>query len=165
KEGISPLLKCTSAIRQLTCDINADFLDEYLQMCERSSRLSLDHICSSVMEIFGPEYLRKPTWFGCPNAFKGKYVRCDHVLNPFILLEDVVSDLKIERASKIPFVANDVTYPCGYYLLDGIHPEFATLAKTIQELVDDDNKRILYKLKQKSARKDVERTFDVLKKK
>ncbi|GJU55947.1 hypothetical protein Tco_1229661 [Tanacetum coccineum] len=40
---------------------NADFLDEYLQMCERSSRLSLDHICSSVMEIFGPEYLRKPT--------------------------------------------------------------------------------------------------------
>ncbi|GJW24747.1 ALP1-like protein isoform X1 [Tanacetum coccineum] len=75
------------------------------------------------------------------------------------------SDLKIERASKIPFVANDVTYPCGYYLLDGIHPEFATLAKTIQELVDDDNKRILYKLKQKSARKDVERTFDVLKKK
>ncbi|GKF41133.1 ALP1-like protein isoform X1 [Tanacetum coccineum] len=121
KEGISPLLKCTSAIRQLEYDINADFLDEYMQMSERSSRLSLDHFCSSVMQIFGPEYLRKPTvtnfeklyrhhkekygfpgmlesldctdweWFGCPNTFKGKYVRRDHGPNPFILLEVVVS--------------------------------------------------------------------------
>nr|GEV46915.1 hypothetical protein [Tanacetum cinerariifolium] len=59
-EDISPLLKCTSAIRQLAYNINVDFLDEYLQMSERSSRLSLDHFCILVMEIFGPEYLRKP---------------------------------------------------------------------------------------------------------
>ncbi|GKA84761.1 ALP1-like protein [Tanacetum coccineum] len=85
-------------------------------------------------------------WFGYPNAFKGQYVRRDH-------------------APKIPCVANDVTYPWGYYLVDGIYPKLATLIKTIPELADDDNKRILYKLKQESARKDLERAFGVLKKK
>ncbi|GJX79399.1 serine/threonine-protein kinase STY17-like protein [Tanacetum coccineum] len=114
KEGISLLLKCTSAIRQLTYGINADFLDEYLQMSERSSRISLDHFCKSVMEIFVPEYMRKPT---------------------------------------------------GYYLVDGIYPELAILIKTNPEPADDDHKRILYKLKQESSKKDVERAFGVLKKK
>ncbi|GJW70969.1 ALP1-like protein isoform X1 [Tanacetum coccineum] len=116
-----PVVKVHICIRQLAYDINADFLDEYLQMSERSSRLSLDHFCSSITETFGPEYLRKPMvtnveklyrhheekhgypgmlgslyftdweWFGCPNAFKGQYVRRDHGLNPFILLEVVAS--------------------------------------------------------------------------
>ncbi|GKC46052.1 hypothetical protein Tco_1063774 [Tanacetum coccineum] len=43
KEGISVMLKCTSAIRQLAYDINADFLDEYLQMTSRrKARVSGD---------------------------------------------------------------------------------------------------------------------------
>ncbi|GKB76016.1 ALP1-like protein [Tanacetum coccineum] len=58
-----------------------------------------------------------------------------------------------------------VTYPWGYYLVDGIYPESATLFKRIPKLVDDDHKQILYKLKQESARKDAERAFGVLKKK
>ncbi|GJT83943.1 serine carboxypeptidase-like protein 51 [Tanacetum coccineum] len=61
KEGISGLLKCTSAIRQLAYGVHAEFLDEYMQISERSSRLALDHFCESVMQIYGPEYLRKPT--------------------------------------------------------------------------------------------------------
>ncbi|GJR54301.1 hypothetical protein Tco_1404822 [Tanacetum coccineum] len=61
REGISPLLKCTSASRQLAYNIVPDFLDEYLQMSDKTSRLSLDYFCSSVMENFGLEYLRKPT--------------------------------------------------------------------------------------------------------
>ncbi|GJY36636.1 hypothetical protein Tco_0422014 [Tanacetum coccineum] len=60
KEGISPLLKCTSAIRQLADGVVHDFLDEYLEISERTSSLSLDHFCTHVMEIFMPEYLRKP---------------------------------------------------------------------------------------------------------
>nr|GEY43819.1 hypothetical protein [Tanacetum cinerariifolium] len=78
------------------------------------------------MEIFGAEYLRKPTvtdvvklyqhheekhsfsgmlgsldweWFGCPYGHKGKYVRRYHGPNPFILLEVVASqDLWIWHA-------------------------------------------------------------------
>nr|GEX34528.1 hypothetical protein [Tanacetum cinerariifolium] len=90
-------------------------------MSERSSRISLDHFCKTVMKFFGPEYMRKPTvtyvekhyrhheekhWFsgmlgsldcmdwelfGCPYGFKGQYVRRHHGPNPFILLEAVAS--------------------------------------------------------------------------
>ncbi|GKC90883.1 hypothetical protein Tco_1151532 [Tanacetum coccineum] len=59
REGISLLLKCTSAICQLAYNIVLDFLDEYLQMSTKTSRLSLDQFYTSVMEIFGLEYLRK----------------------------------------------------------------------------------------------------------
>nr|GFA19150.1 hypothetical protein [Tanacetum cinerariifolium] len=108
REGISPLIKCTSAIRQLAYGVNDNFLDEYMQISERSSRMDLDHFCEAVMEIYGHEFLRKPMltdteklyrhheenhgflgmlgsldcmdweWFGCPYAFKGQYVRRNH---------------------------------------------------------------------------------------
>nr|GEX49187.1 hypothetical protein [Tanacetum cinerariifolium] len=121
REGISPLIKCTSAIRQLAYGLNGNFLAEYMQISERSSRMALDHFCEAVIEIYGPEFLRKPTvtdieklyqhheekhvfpgmlgildctdweWFGCPYAFKGQYVRRDHGSNPFTLLEVVAS--------------------------------------------------------------------------
>ncbi|GKB30618.1 ALP1-like protein isoform X1 [Tanacetum coccineum] len=121
REVISPLIKRTSAIRQLAYSVNASFLDEYMRISERSSRMALDHFCEAVMDICGPEYLRKPTvtdieklyrhheekhgfpgmlgsldctyweWFGCPYAFKGQYVRRDYGSNPFILLEAVAS--------------------------------------------------------------------------
>nr|GEU83626.1 hypothetical protein [Tanacetum cinerariifolium] len=121
KEGISGLLKCTSSIRQLAYGVHAEFLDEYMQISERTSLMALDHFCRSVMQIYRPEYLRKPTvtdvekfylhreekhgfsgmlgsldctdweWSGCPYAFKAQYVRRDHGPNPFILLEVVPS--------------------------------------------------------------------------
>ncbi|GJV84868.1 ALP1-like protein [Tanacetum coccineum] len=222
KEGIFGLLKCTSSIRQLAYDVHTEFLDEYMQINERTSRMALDHFCQYVMQIYGPEYLRKPTvtdveklymhheekhgfpgmvgslnctdyeWFSCPYAFKAQYVRRDHGPNPFILLEAVASqdlwiwhaffgvagsnndinvlyqsplfnDLKTGRAPEIPFVANDVTYPSGYYLVDRIYPKLAPLVKTIPKPADDDHKRILYNQKQESTRKDVERAFGVLK--
>ncbi|GJW46061.1 serine/threonine-protein kinase STY17-like protein [Tanacetum coccineum] len=137
REGISSLIKCTSAIRQLAYDVNASFLDEYMQISERSSRMSLDHFCQAVMEIYGPGFLG----------------------NLRLLM------LKNFIAPEIPFVGNGVNYPSGYYLVDGIYPELAPLVKTIPEPADDDHKRILYKQKQESARKDVERAFGVLKKK
>ncbi|GKB72033.1 ALP1-like protein isoform X1 [Tanacetum coccineum] len=167
RQAISGLLKCTSAIRQLAYDVHADFLDEYMQISERTSCTALDHFCQAVMEIYGPEFLRKPTY-----AFKAQYVRCDHGPNPFIFLEAVASqdlwichaffdvagsnndinilyqsplfnDLKTERAPEIPFVANDITYRSGYYLVDGL--ELAPLVTTIPEPSNDDHKRILYK--------------------
>nr|GEU73442.1 hypothetical protein [Tanacetum cinerariifolium] len=185
REGISPLIKCTSAIRQLAYGVTGNFLDEYMQISERSSRMALDHFCEAVMEIYGPGFLRKPTvtdieklyrryeekhgfpwmlgsldctdweWFGCPYAFKRQYVRRDHGSNPFIFLEAVADS----------FCGYGVSYPSGYYLVDGIYPELAPLVKTIPEPVDDDHKRILYKQKQESARKDVKRAFGILKKK
>ncbi|GKB39821.1 ALP1-like protein isoform X1 [Tanacetum coccineum] len=195
KEGISSLLKCNSAIRQLAYDINPDFLDEYLQMITDVVKLYQHHEEKQRFSgMFGSLDCTEWEWFDCPYAFKGKYVRRDYGPNPFILLEDVASqdlwiwhaffglagsnndinvlyqsplfnDLKTGRAQEIAYVANGVTYPWEYYLVDGIYSLLATLVKTIPESADDDNKRSLYKLKQESARKDVERVFGVLKKK
>nr|GEW08177.1 hypothetical protein [Tanacetum cinerariifolium] len=199
-EGISPLIKCTSAIRQLAYGVNGNFLDEYMQISKRSSCVALDHFCEAVMEIYGPEFLRKPTVTDIEKLYRhheekhGFSKIRDHGSYPFILLEAVASqdlwiwhvffgvagsnndinvlyqsplfnDLRTGRAPEIPFVANDVSYPSGYYLVDGIYSELAPLVKMIPEPADDDHKRILYKQKQESARKDVKRAFGVLKKK
>nr|GEW78553.1 hypothetical protein [Tanacetum cinerariifolium] len=200
REGISPLIKCTSAIRQLSYGVNGNFLDEYMQISERSSRMALDHFCEALMEIYKPAFLRKPTVTDIKKLYRHHEEKHgfpgirDHGSNPFILLEVVAlqdlwiwhaffgvvgsnndinvlyqsllfNDLKTGRASEIPFVTNGVSYPSRYYLVDGIYPELVPLVKTIPEPADDDPKRILYKQKQESKRKDVERVFGVLKKK
>ncbi|GJW57150.1 RNA-directed DNA polymerase, eukaryota [Tanacetum coccineum] len=107
-----------------------------------------------VMEIYGPEFLRKPTVTDVEKLFRHHEEK--HGFPGMLGSLD---------SPKIPFVANGVTYPSGYYLVDGIYPELTLLVKTIPEPADDDHKRILYKQKQKSTRKDVERAFGVLKKK
>ncbi|GKB93289.1 ALP1-like protein [Tanacetum coccineum] len=108
-------------------------------------------------------------WFGCPYAFKGQYVTHDHGSNPFICYKllcrkiygyDMLSLVLLGRTTT-PIVS----YPSGYYLIDGIYPELAPLVKTIPEPAHDDYKQIFYKQKKESAKKDVEREFGVLKKK
>nr|GEU70295.1 hypothetical protein [Tanacetum cinerariifolium] len=167
KEGISGLLNCTSSILQLAYGVHADFLDEYMQISERSSRLALDHFCEAVTQIYGPEFLRKPTVTDLEKVYlhheeKNEFSSID--IN-VLYQSPLFNDLKIGRAQEILFVANGVTYPSGYYLVDGIYPKLAPLVKTIPEPTDDDHKRILYKQKHELARKDVERAFGVLKKK
>ncbi|GKA53202.1 ALP1-like protein [Tanacetum coccineum] len=214
RQAISGLLQCTSAIRQLAYGVQADFLDEYMQISERTSCTALDHFCQAVMKIYRPEFLRKPAvtdieklyrhheekhgfpkmlgsldctdweWFDCPYAlimvhFAGSC--CVARLMDMAMLSSVLlgrtttstfyinhlylTISKPERESEIPFVANDVTYRSGYYLVYGIYPELAPLVKTIPEPSNEDQKRILYKQKLESARKDVEPAFGVLKKK
>ncbi|GKB65220.1 ribonuclease H-like domain-containing protein [Tanacetum coccineum] len=170
-EGISPLIKCNSAIRQLAYDVNASFLDKNMQISERSSRKVLNHFCQAVMDIYGPEYLRKPTvtdieklyWphkekHGFPGIVRigrGLVVhtplKCNMLDVIMVRIRSFYWKLlrhKIYRyAPEIPFVTNGVTYPSGYYLVDGIYPELAPLVKTIPKPSDDDHKRILYKQK------------------
>ncbi|GKB15904.1 ALP1-like protein isoform X1 [Tanacetum coccineum] len=165
-EGISPLMKCTYAIRQLAYGIVPDFLDKYMQITVSASRRK-----ARVSGMLGSLDCTDWEWFGCPYGYKAQYVRHDNGPNPFILLEVVASqdlwiwhaffgafgsindinvlhqsplfnDLKTERAPEIPFVANGVTYPWGYYLVDEIYPELVTFIKTIPEPSDDDHKRI-----------------------
>nr|GEU43924.1 ribonuclease H-like domain-containing protein [Tanacetum cinerariifolium] len=103
-----------------------------------------------------------------------EYKRRDHGPNSFILVEDVASqdlwiwhaffgvswsnndiidlqqsplfnDLKEVKKLEILFVANGLTYPWGYYLVDEIYPELATLVKTISEPSNDKYKQIRYR--------------------
>ncbi|GJX30232.1 ALP1-like protein [Tanacetum coccineum] len=200
KAGISALVKCTSAIRQLAYAAVLDFLDKYLQIGKKTSRDCLMHFCNGVIELYGEEYLRRATidctkwpWAQCPQAYRAQFSRGDSESEPFILLEAVASqdlwiwhaffgvagsnndvnvlrqspvlnDFKVGKAPEVPFVANDVTYKWGYYLTDGIFPEWAVLMKSISQPGSNDVKRIRYKQAHEAVRKDVERALGVLKK-
>ncbi|XP_052626641.1 uncharacterized protein LOC111918978 [Lactuca sativa] len=121
-------------------------------------------------------------WGNCPNAWRGQFTRGDHGV-PTVILEAVVSqdlwfwhaffgmagsnnDLNVLGASplfnnilqgKAPnmsYIINGREYNHGYYLADGIYPEYATFVKSYTYPANE--KRKLFKLAQESARKDVE---------
>jgi len=127
-KGLSPRQKCTSAIRQLAYGASADQCDEYIRIGESTSIECLHKFCRSIVEVFGPQYLRKPNqddiqrllqlhsekhgfvgmlgsidcmhwaWRNCPTAWKWQYTRGDHG-HPTIMLEAVAShDLWIWHA-------------------------------------------------------------------
>ncbi|XP_042432851.1 uncharacterized protein LOC122019457 [Zingiber officinale] len=60
RKGLSPLQKCTAAIRQLTYASPADSLDEYVRMGERTSLDCLINFCRCMIDVYGARYLRRP---------------------------------------------------------------------------------------------------------
>ncbi|GJW97741.1 reverse transcriptase domain-containing protein [Tanacetum coccineum] len=84
------------------------------------------------------EYLRKPSLDGSP------------------LFDDVLAD----TAPEAPFVVNGRTYKKCFYLADGIYPTWFTFVKTFS--IARDEKTLKFKRVQESARKDIERAFEVL---
>ncbi|XP_071687045.1 uncharacterized protein [Rutidosis leptorrhynchoides] len=73
---------------------------------------------------------------------------------------DLFNELLEDTAPIAPFIVNGVTYNKGYYLADGIYPEWATLVKSFKCPVEPKN--VKFKKFQEAARKDVERAFGVL---
>ncbi|XP_010690655.1 uncharacterized protein LOC104904161 [Beta vulgaris subsp. vulgaris] len=59
--SLSPLQKCTAAIRMLAYGVAADSLDEYVRISESTTRISLMKFTKGVITKFGTEYLRRPT--------------------------------------------------------------------------------------------------------
>ncbi|KAJ9550669.1 hypothetical protein OSB04_014714 [Centaurea solstitialis] len=64
------------------------------------------------------------------------------------------------QVQPLPFVVNGTEYNKGYYLGDGIYPEWAMIVKSFPH--PSDPKRKKFKEMQEAARKDVERAFGVL---
>nr|GEZ28317.1 hypothetical protein [Tanacetum cinerariifolium] len=60
--SISALMKCTFAIRQMAYGAIPDSLDEYLQKGATIARDSLPIFCKVIMNLYGEEFLRKPTY-------------------------------------------------------------------------------------------------------
>jgi hypothetical protein len=58
---LSPLQKCTVAMRMLAYGTPADALDEYLKIEKCTALCCLDKFARGVIEVFGGEYLRRPT--------------------------------------------------------------------------------------------------------
>jgi len=217
RPGLSPLQKCTAAIRMLAYGTAADMLDEYLKVAESTALECLEKFVQGVVEVFGSKYLRCPTaedmerllqvgesrgfpgmlgsidcmhwrWENCPTAWKGQYTTGRYGF-PTMILEAVAShDLHIWHAffgvagsnndinvlnqsplfleaikGEAPWVQYSVNgrqYNTGYYLADGIYPEWAAFVKSINSPQLDKHK--VYAAEQEGARKDVERAFGVL---
>ncbi|GKD72231.1 ALP1-like protein [Tanacetum coccineum] len=216
--GFSVIMKCTCAIRQLAYGVTLDSLDEYLQMGNHYAHDCLDFFTMCVIDLFMPEYLRKPDfndiqnlytahnnihgfpgmlgsidcmhweWRNCPKAWHGQFARGDKKY-PTIMLEVVASydlwiwhaffevsganndltvlnnsplfdDLLDDIAPVVPFECNGVTFEKGYYLADDIYPQWSSFVKSFT--VANSKKNTLFKRKQESARKDIERAFGVL---
>ncbi|XP_057771126.1 protein ALP1-like [Salvia miltiorrhiza] len=127
-------------------------------------------------------------WKNCPVAWHGAYTRGDQG-EPTIILEAVVSqDLWIWHAffgvagsnndinmlhqstlfndvlagheAAVHFLANNSHHTRGYYLTDGIYPDWPVFVKSFQ--FPNDEKKRRFKVMQEAARKDVERAFGVL---
>ncbi|KAL5719137.1 hypothetical protein ACHQM5_011960 [Ranunculus cassubicifolius] len=79
-----------------------------------------------------------------------------NVLNRSPLFDDIIDDI----APPCNFVVQNHQYDMGYYLSDGIYPQYATLIQTISE--PSTNKKKLFAKCQEAVRKDVERAFGVL---
>ncbi|XP_074365330.1 uncharacterized protein LOC141706487 [Apium graveolens] len=85
------------------------------------------------------------------------------VSNVITIFEDrspIFDDVLQGRAPKVNYTINGNNYNMGYYLTNGIYPEWATFVKTIPR--PQGEKRKLFSKYQESQRKDVERAFSVL---
>jgi len=127
------------------------------------------------------------TWRNCPVAWKGMFT--GHCHEPTMILEAVASqdlwvwhaffglpgshnDINVlerssvfshiteGRAPPANYTINGHNYTMGYYLGDGIYPQWSTIVKTIS--CPQGKKAKLFAAAQESARKDVERAFGVL---
>nr|VDD31699.1 unnamed protein product [Brassica oleracea] len=104
--GLSPLQKCTAAIRLLAYGTAADTVDKYLRLGESTALSCLHHFTDGIIQLFGDEYLRRPIpedlqrlfdmgdkrgfpGMNCPTAWKGQYARGSG--KPTIVLEAVAS--------------------------------------------------------------------------
>ncbi|KAL6888277.1 hypothetical protein ACP4OV_009303 [Aristida adscensionis] len=58
--GLSCLQKVVAAFRMLAYGVPADGLDEYIRIGESTALEALRKFVISVVEVFGPEYMRRP---------------------------------------------------------------------------------------------------------
>ncbi|GJR22273.1 WAT1-related protein isoform X1 [Tanacetum coccineum] len=119
---IPPLIKRTSAIRQMAYGFDLDALDEYMQIGAITAHESLVALCTAVIEsihFIGSDYLPRLMDLAC-------VLLClrDEQRHERFTVIPYFNDLKSGKAPDVPFVANDVTYKREYYLTDGIYPEW-----------------------------------------
>uniref|UniRef100_A0A0D3BZ46 DDE Tnp4 domain-containing protein n=1 Tax=Brassica oleracea var. oleracea TaxID=109376 RepID=A0A0D3BZ46_BRAOL len=170
RSSLSPLQKCTAAIRQLAYGGGADTVDEYVRLGETTARKCLHQFTAGIIHLFGDEYLRHPTGEdlerplakGEERGFPGMVGSIDCTMNDLNILDrsPVFDDIIKGIAPQVNFNVNGREYDFAYYLTDGIYPEWATFIQSIR--LPQGPKHSLFAKTQESVRKDVERAFGVL---
>uniref|UniRef100_A0A0D2ZSW0 DDE Tnp4 domain-containing protein n=1 Tax=Brassica oleracea var. oleracea TaxID=109376 RepID=A0A0D2ZSW0_BRAOL len=168
--GLSALQKCTAAIRVLAYGTAADTVDEYLLLGETTTRACVEKFVAGIINLFGDEYLRRPTPadlqrlldIGEQRGFPGMIGSIDCTLNDINVLDrsPVFDDIINYQALQVTYSVNGREYHLAYYLTDGIYPKWATFIQSTQ--IPQGPKAVLFAQRQEAARKDVERAFGVL---
>ncbi|XP_020200492.1 uncharacterized protein [Aegilops tauschii subsp. strangulata] len=168
--SFSPKQKCTAALMMLALGSAADAVGEMVRMGESTCHKTTVKFARAVVEVFGPEYLREPNaqdtekllaieeargfpgmlrsidcmhwqWKNCPKDVRGMRL-CNG------------------ESPSCNYTVNGRDYNMGYYLADGIYPQWAAFVKTISE--PRGNKQSHFATMQEAARKDVEMASAVL---
>ncbi|XP_044957328.1 uncharacterized protein LOC123408239 [Hordeum vulgare subsp. vulgare] len=187
KIGESTALKC---LKHFAKGVIANFAGHYLRRptCEDVERLLQVGESRGFPGMLGSLDCMHWQWENCPVAWKGQFTCGDHGV-PTLMLEAVASydlwiwhaffgvagsnndinvlnqsplfieELKGE-APRVQYTVNERRYNTGYYLVDGIYPEWAAFVKTIPLPQTEKDKR--FAQLQEGARKDIERAFGVL---
>ncbi|XP_071712474.1 protein ALP1-like [Rutidosis leptorrhynchoides] len=142
-----------------------DMFDEYIKIGEKIAALCLDYFLKMRQytrgDKRGPSIMLEAVasqdlwiwhgFFGMAGANNDI-----NVLNASPLFNSI----KDGTAPPSPFDVNGHHYDRGYYLGDGIYPDWAMLVKAPHSPTDEPRKK--FKRFQESARKDIERAFGVL---
>ncbi|XP_020148119.2 uncharacterized protein [Aegilops tauschii subsp. strangulata] len=134
KLGFFSYQKCTEAIRMLAYGIPGDLVDEYVRMSESTCLLSLYKFCKVVVAVFGPEYLRQPTAADIKRLLATNAARdFPDSHNDINVLQRSPVFARLAEGHSLPvnFEINGHQYNKGYYLADGIYPQWSTFVKTI----------------------------------
>ncbi|XP_047961763.1 uncharacterized protein LOC125206561 [Salvia hispanica] len=151
RPGLTPLQKCTVAIRLLAYGTTADMFDEYLHVGETTGRSCLKNFCKGVVEAFGDTYLRRPTADDCQ-----RLMRMHEMVHGFPGMLGSID--WVAAWPRVHCQRPQISH--GYYLADDIYPRWPVFVKTISCPIGD--RRVLFAAKQEFGWKDVERAFGVL---
>uniref|UniRef100_A0A0D2ZQN3 Uncharacterized protein n=1 Tax=Brassica oleracea var. oleracea TaxID=109376 RepID=A0A0D2ZQN3_BRAOL len=163
--SLSPLQKCTAAIRILAYDNAADAVDEYLRLGATTTRSCLEHFVDGIISLFGEEYLRRPTLadlqrlldIGEYRGFSGMIGSIDCTLNDINVLDRShdFDDIINGQALQVTYSVNGREYHLTYYLTDGIYPKWATFIQSIP--LPQGPQAVLFAQRQEAIRKDVDK--------
>uniref|UniRef100_A0A0D3AN68 DDE Tnp4 domain-containing protein n=1 Tax=Brassica oleracea var. oleracea TaxID=109376 RepID=A0A0D3AN68_BRAOL len=180
--GLSPLQKCTAAIRLLACDeyLRRPTLEDLQRLLDIGEKRGFPGMVGSIDCMHWE-------WKNFPTACKGQYAR--ESAKPTIVLEAVASqdlwiwhaffgppgtlndinvldrspvfdDIFQGRAPRLEYVVNGHMYKLAYYLTNGIYPKWSTFIQSISH--PQGPKAELFARMQEATRKDEERAFGVL---
>ncbi|XP_020157098.1 uncharacterized protein [Aegilops tauschii subsp. strangulata] len=124
----------------LAYGIPDDLVDEYVRMIEPTCLPSLYSFCKAVVAVFDPEYLRQPNVadtermlaINADRGFPGMLgsIDCSHNDINVMQRSPVFARLAEGHSPPVNFEINGHHYNKGYYLADGIYPQWSTFVKT-----------------------------------
>ncbi|XP_051201452.1 uncharacterized protein [Lolium perenne] len=144
--GFSAFQKISAAMRVIAYGIPADYTDEYLRIGEDTTSESVRRFARLIIKLFGPTYLRAPNEDDTKRLMEinekrgrpGMLGSLDWTLNDINVLQrsPLFAKLANGEAPTYNYKVMNNEYTMGYYLADGIYPDWATFVKFVKDPQD-----------------------------